>query len=317
MSNSLKDVWTGLFTIVPDADNNWEEMKNCAGAVVNVFATANSSQEFERRVKGQLDDWSFSIERLEGIQRFSKVIADEQTDTDSMVLATQAASKSEVIFDDFHIYEKGDTELNILEKAISDIGHFSWWDEQLPKSVQVEFGGVQLWCSEPKEDEPARGVVTLRFYEVESLSFLTHQDAPADLPENWPDLLHEDKLELPSITPEQLHVEDDYFFRKVRQQAKRIETRFGVSPNELRFFEAPCILAFWAGDIGMMVSAQRMEIINQTGVVPLDEVEVLHEKWWEYWKEYWDRRDTDNPMPEDIACENTIPMEDEEMDKNQ
>jgi hypothetical protein len=31
------------------------------------------------------------------------------------------------------------------------------------------------------------------------------------------------------------------------------------------------------------------------------------EKWWKYWEEYWRRKDTDNPMPDDPECEARIP----------
>ena len=31
-------------------------------------------------------------------------------------------------------------------------------------------------------------------------------------------------------------------------------------------------------------------------------------RWWDYWHEYWEKRDTDRALPKDVACEITIPL---------
>lgn len=50
-----------------------------------------------------------------------------------------------------------------------------------------------------------------------------------------------------------------------------------------------------------------MAVFNYQG--ELDEQAVLasSREWWAYWREYWRRKDTPDPMPRDYACEITIP----------
>lgn len=47
--------------------------------------------------------------------------------------------------------------------------------------------------------------------------------------------------------------------------------------------------------------------MSHDGELSLDDVENRKDKWWDYWKEYWEKRDSENPLPKDYACEVTIP----------
>ena len=40
--------------------------------------------------------------------------------------------------------------LDILSNAICDVGYWSWWTTNLPKVIQIEFGGIKLYF--PPED---------------------------------------------------------------------------------------------------------------------------------------------------------------------
>ena len=54
-----------------------------------------------------------------------------------------------------------------------------------------------------------------------------------------------------------------------------------------------------------------MEIVGKKGKYSEEEIEPLSRKWWEYWKDYWLLRGTPDALPEDYACEVTIPVDKE------
>jgi hypothetical protein len=77
------------------------------------------------------------------------------------------------------------------------------------------------------------------------------------------------------------------------------------------FSQITALLAFWAGNVGLIVGAAEMSVVNQQGVVPLDQIEGKYHQWWQYWKAYWQAKRTGVPLPEDYACEVTFPIKDD------
>ena len=67
-------------------------------------------------------------------------------------------------------------------------------------------------------------------------------------------------------------------------------------------------LFLFAGDVGLVVAARAMTVINAQWPLPLAGVAEANGRWWEYWRDYWDRRGTPQALPEDYACEVTIPL---------
>ena len=82
---------------------------------------------------------------------------------------------------------------------------------------------------------------------------------------------------------------------------------FGKPADDKNNDDSKYKFSFAADPVGLIVVSNEMELLTQKGTIGIDEVEVLNEKWWGYWKEYWKRRDTENPMPRDYTCEVTIP----------
>ena len=39
-----------------------------------------------------------------------------------------------------------------------------------------------------------------------------------------------------------------------------------------------------------------------------EDIKRLSKKWWDYWKDYYDKRDTEEAYEKDYACEVTIPL---------
>ena len=71
---------------------------------------------------------------------------------------------------------------------------------------------------------------------------------------------------------------------------------------------APVKLAFRAGSVGLAVRANELTVISSSGEMSPEQIQQASEKWWAYWREYWNRRESDAPLPKDYACEVTIPL---------
>jgi hypothetical protein len=194
--------------------------------------------------------------------------------------------------------------LAILENAISDVGYWRWWAERLPTAFQVEFGGVQLWNRPTEQDGPPSGVVALRFGNPTVVAFRTSQDS--ELPEDWRTALHEDLIDPFRVNHDALTLQSEERFREVIADCKP-EYVLGTEAALLSD-SAPVKLAFRAGSVGLAVRAQELTVISSSGEMSPEQIEQASQKWWAYWREYWNRRETDAPLPKDYACEVTIPL---------
>ena len=211
--------------------------------------------------------------------------------------------------------------LTILAKAISDVGWWGHW-QQKPERFDVLFGGTQLWTPPDGEGQPPLGAIGLAFQRPESVSFLTHKDAssgsfraapigyvgyPSQIDRDWPTRLQKGALQgFLYISGHCLTFTDQALQRQILVEATRIDTVRGFPPDAASFFALPAWLAFWAGPVGLIVGAEQMAIVDRQQVVPLDQIEHMRNKWWEYWKEYWRLKGTAHPLPEDYACETTV-----------
>ena len=92
------------------------------------------------------------------------------------------------------------------------------------------------------------------------------------------------------------------------QKAVKVTQFHGAAFDTERFHEAAFRLSFAAESAGLIVAGDTMGLHTSRGLVPVDEVEEMSRKWWVYWKEYWRRRGSDEPLPKDCACEVTIPI---------
>ena len=305
-------VWIGSVEVAAAPDCEDDELKEVAGGFTQVLLWTDSADDFFEQVEAACEERECLVRGISSVRVFDATeFKNHENIEELQELAQQVEKSRELAFDTLYLFESEDGDWVVLEQAITDIGYWSWWTEYLPKGVQVEFAGVQLWSEEPQEGQPQRGTLALRFVQPISFSFLTRNKAIDDLPHNWPDLMQDDNLEdLPNIRYEgELHFNERDFVQRVLDAANRIDVRFGVHPKSEEFFDAPVILAFWAGDIGCAVAAQEMTIVNPSGEVSLEDIPELHQKWWKYWNDYWEVRGTDKAFPEDYACETTIPAE--------
>jgi len=209
---------------------------------------------------------------------------------------------------DFHYPPQELTrKLKVLEKAISDVGYWAWWTADFPTFIMLEFGGSQIWTKPKDNESPPSGLIGITFLNPYSVSFVTRKFHDMKPPDNWAELLHNDDLDLPEIEYGLFTFTNNDLIELIIENAVTVETVFGIKPTNPEFKNAEFKFGFWANNFGCIISCESISIISHDGDLSLDDVENRRIKWWEYWEEYWVRRNTENPLPADYACEVTIP----------
>ena len=203
---------------------------------------------------------------------------------------------------------KEKTPLETLEYAISDVGIWNWYVYNEGKSVQLEFDRAMLYFD--TETETPSNRLALRFVNPKSVTVLYNEEN--NLPENWLELFNKDKLEPFSIDYENFSF-DKKEFAEMINLANKTETIIGQEYSQIQ--DNKVQLGFWVGEVGLIILADEMHIVNHTGKIPLEKIPELHSKWWDYWKKYWELKDSSNEMPYDPLCEITIPATNENMKK--
>lgn len=197
-------------------------------------------------------------------------------------------------------------QLALLADAISDIGYWSWWTEALPDAFQLEFGGTQLYFPPMSADKPPQTQIALQFQQPTSVSFLSRRESAEDFA--WSQLLHEDQLEAPGCSHGQFGFGDADFLQSLLEQATHYKVVHGYAPTTAAFLHEPYQLIFWCGDYGLAIAAQSLRFLTHQGDVTLDQLTDANRQWWDYWRSYWDKRNTPAALPKDYACEVTIPL---------
>src|SRR5262249_17729729 len=152
--------------------------------------------------------------------------------------------------------------------------------------------------------------LALRFINPKSVTLLYKKESR--LPKNWLDLFEKDKLQPFSVDYEHFSFDSDRV-RKIFLTADSTETIIGENYSDN--LNGVCTLGFWAGEVGIVIVADSMKIVSHSGQIELQKIPELHQKWWEYWKNYWDMKETKSPLPYDPLCEITIPLTEENFEK--
>jgi hypothetical protein len=195
--------------------------------------------------------------------------------------------------------------LTILETAIADVGYLRWWTSNLPDAVQLEFGGTQLCFPPASPGQVTSGLLAVRLRRPLVALFL--RTASADLPEDWPEAMARDEYDPFTVEHDRLTFTSHDDAAKYLAEAAHIKPLVGTL-SDVSAHRGKALMAFWAGRVGFVGIAESIALFNIQGEVDLASIPDWHGKWWSYWKEYWERKDTQNPMPEDYACEVTIPV---------
>ncbi len=191
---------------------------------------------------------------------------------------------------------------DVLVSAITDIGYWRWWDEHLPESIQLEFGGVQIFDPPKDETKPPSSLLAIRCVSPSLVSFLTRKGS-TNLPNDWPQKLRQDQLE-------PFHFSHEGPF--VLGNGVALDSVLGEVESTIKHFtteskDSVIKMAFFAGPAGVLIEAKSIRLFLMTGEISLQQAVDMHKAWWTYWKDYWKRRETDKAYPHDPLCEVTIP----------
>ena len=198
-----------------------------------------------------------------------------------------------------------DDVLTVLETAISDIGNWRWWDQSLPSKFVVEFGGVKLWTPPTRIDQPPRSIFGLGFKDPTLIAFVS-DTAAAGLRCDWRFALHSDQIEPFGMFDDVFTLRSDAQFPSILEGC---DVEYLVGSESDLFSTSPVRLGFRAGPVGLIVRANQMAVAPFTGADWAAQIAAASAGWAPYWNEYWSRRDTDSPMPEDFRCEIEIPFD--------
>lgn len=195
--------------------------------------------------------------------------------------------------------------LATLESAISDLGAWTWWTARLPDGFQVEFSRTQLWSPPRSEGKPPSTQIALRFRKPRLVYFLTLGDGVSA---DWPDRLARDELTPFDVDHDAFTLTRPDLCGELVAKAVSIRALVGEPSASVSPSAGEAFLAFEAGPVGLLVAGESLAVFNHHGELGAEAVLESNRRWWAYWREYWQRRDTDDPLPRDFACEVTIPL---------
>jgi hypothetical protein len=199
--------------------------------------------------------------------------------------------------------------LKVLERAVSDAGHWLWWTKN-DSIFQVEFGWVMLLMQSPEAGAAPSNTIALSFLGPRCVIAIQRGTKRQELPDDWFAMLGRDEIKPLHVSDEDFTLTDVDKLRAMYECGKRRQVIFGKEDDLDRIRADESFMAFWAGNAGLLVVAKGMEVLSHKGRIEFDLIEQMHTDWWNYWREYWARTDSDNPMPEDSLCEITIPAGD-------
>jgi hypothetical protein len=200
---------------------------------------------------------------------------------------------------------KQESPIENLEYAISHSGLWVWWASDSSKYIQLEFDWTMLLLSKPTKEKHPTNKLSLQF--ISPVSFIVLTKKESKLPDNWLTLFHEDKIK-------PFRIDNEYFsfnsahIKKIIQLSDSSKVVLGNDYEDIEDIENKVQLGFWAGKIGLVVVADSMKIFSNSGEIDLNDIPRLLDKWWKYWKKYWNVVDTDKKLPYDPLCEINIPL---------
>ena len=197
------------------------------------------------------------------------------------------------------------TPLDILAYAISDAGLWSWCVPNFPDGIQLEFDRTMLHFEPKSPERPPLNKIAIRFIKPKSVLLLRNYGC--FLAEEWIHDFHSDKLRPFGINSRHFSFEVESI-RSMIEKADKRKTFFGEELNDSILLNSAVKIGFWAGEVGIVVVAEDMKILTHEGELQLEEISARHSKWWDYWSEYWQAKESGNPLPHDYLCEITIPV---------
>lgn len=195
--------------------------------------------------------------------------------------------------------------LKALESSLSVSGVWLNWQHLQPDIFQVTFKNVQLSHDSSPKIQGAIDSIALNFIQPQSINFLLHKDANIWIVNDWPQLLQQGMVGPFKITSNSFVINRNLQILRQIIEAKLINTTYGFGPETKKFYEVSYRIVFWAGDFGVAVGASDLDITTPRGPIKLEEIPMMYQRWWAYFRRYWQLKGTAAELPLDEVCEAT------------
>ena len=191
----------------------------------------------------------------------------------------------------------------ILTKAISDCGYWQWWDE-VEDDYMVEFGGVLMYDDTKEGNQARSSVMAIGFFGNAFLIFLDNEDMT-----EWYNQLHNDEIDPFTMDPDGFVFDDKAYASEILRKYSKSHGGFSsASEAKEEILNAKNILAATCGDYGFIIGGDVCKVFGAKDGYSDDDIRILSKKWWDYWRDYWEKRNTEEAYELDYACEVTIPF---------
>ncbi len=199
----------------------------------------------------------------------------------------------------------------IIEALESGVAHEDgatvWWTED-PETGKffLEFSNTRIWNPPIEKDSVPNTQIQLIFSDV--LRVVFGREDTSSYETDWPQQVHDDALKV-HIIPGQIFLNNLQATQQHINRIKHHDLIRGNPINSPEFLNAAYIFSVEIDSAIIVISANSLKLRNWEEEIPLENLGEKVEKWWLYYKEYWIRRDTNNPMAYDSVCETMIPID--------
>ena len=201
---------------------------------------------------------------------------------------------------------KTDKDLLVLEEALSDIGRWIWWiaDKDM---FHIEFAGTQLYIPPVEKGMPPTSILGLQFEGLKCVARISRDTLILKENVEWFDNLQKDLSKPFPLAPGSLTLSNPQQVDKYINEAQQITFFKGGLKDIHELNASQTFIGYLAGTAGMVIIAEKMKLTTHHGNINIKNVVGLNEKWWNYWKEYWKQKHSENPKPFDYNCEIIVP----------
>lgn len=193
--------------------------------------------------------------------------------------------------------------LNALSDAISEIGGWQWWFTE-GDLFQMEFLGVLFYDESKAEKESHTSTLAIRFFGNTFAVFLDNLNDNSEKP--WYQRFYDDEIDYFDVDPYELSFDDVECAKKIYEEYRN-KTAIKDFADTDTFTKPKHILAGQCGDTAFVVGGDEIVVVGRSGEYTEEQIIPSIKRWWEYWRDYWRKRNTKEAYDKDWACEVTIP----------
>ncbi len=228
------------------------------------------------------------------------------------ILHARSEAKAQTEADDYCLDRaprSADRDRRVVERAISAIGYWRAWSNDVAGRFDVYFSHAQVWSPRRADGYRPPGPLGLRFHEPRFVAFTTLKgDDALPLParfENWPQALATGKLPGLAMSEDGVRFDSRPAVEKAILGAHWMSLVGEALPPRQ---PGECSLVLRAGPYGLVVVAARMSLHTVVGEVTKQGAATLHERWFHDWLEYWGARVRDEAVEYDVMCDLYVPL---------